>query len=314
MYKQVEKPKENVSRAIGNSVVQKKNNREQGVRFVDHRPESVIQRKIRSLYSSQSIQKKESNTMLSAHLISGINNSPSYSNTETNTLQRIRDVALKTSGICGPAILQDVFDELGVKQNHSVVDLRKAQDQQDVTRRTIVGEIFTREQMRALANGVNEVNMVIKNFTDADSFWNLVQGSGTNPLMVAISVADFGSLRKLVDAGAVATRRRELFFAHWILITDSRINNGIREIQYSEAVNKQKEWVPIDSLIKSNKHLDGDFDWEIWGDEYVAEKVQTRQDVKKSIQEARTTRGAKVGDPIVDPMKLKGWAAEWSKA
>lgn len=43
MYKQVEKPKGNKSRAVANSVTQKKSNGKQGFGFVDNRPESIIQ-------------------------------------------------------------------------------------------------------------------------------------------------------------------------------------------------------------------------------------------------------------------------------
>ena len=43
MYSQVEKPKENKSRAVANSVTQKKSNVKQGFGFVDNRQQSVAQ-------------------------------------------------------------------------------------------------------------------------------------------------------------------------------------------------------------------------------------------------------------------------------
>lgn len=46
MYTQVEKTKENKSRATANSAVQKKNNVKQSVGFVDNRPEAIAQRKL----------------------------------------------------------------------------------------------------------------------------------------------------------------------------------------------------------------------------------------------------------------------------
>lgn len=46
MYKQVEKPKENKSRAVANSVTQKNGGGNIGVGFVDNRPPSVAQRKM----------------------------------------------------------------------------------------------------------------------------------------------------------------------------------------------------------------------------------------------------------------------------
>ena len=49
MYEQVEKPKENKSRAVGNSVAQKKRKMKQGFGFVDNRPEAVAQHKRREL-------------------------------------------------------------------------------------------------------------------------------------------------------------------------------------------------------------------------------------------------------------------------
>ena len=46
MYTQVEKTKENKSRAVANSVFQKKNNVNQGFGFLDNRIETVLQRKV----------------------------------------------------------------------------------------------------------------------------------------------------------------------------------------------------------------------------------------------------------------------------
>lgn len=77
MYAQVEKPKENKSRAVASSVAQKKSDGKQGVGFVDNRSESLTQRKIQSLTTdsiSQPIQKKENNTGLPDDLKSGMEN------------------------------------------------------------------------------------------------------------------------------------------------------------------------------------------------------------------------------------------------
>ena len=51
MYEQVEKPKENKSRAIANSVTWKKNSEKQSFTFVDNRPDAVTQRVIRNMKS-----------------------------------------------------------------------------------------------------------------------------------------------------------------------------------------------------------------------------------------------------------------------
>jgi hypothetical protein len=44
MYQQVEKPKENNSRAVANSIAQKKSNVKQAGRLVDNRPQAIVQR------------------------------------------------------------------------------------------------------------------------------------------------------------------------------------------------------------------------------------------------------------------------------
>jgi hypothetical protein len=44
MYEQVEKPKENKSRAVSNSEAQKKSNGKQGFGFLDNRPQSIVLR------------------------------------------------------------------------------------------------------------------------------------------------------------------------------------------------------------------------------------------------------------------------------
>lgn len=52
MYEQVEKPKENKSRAIANSVSQKKSIVKQGFGFVDNRPKAIAQRKLQEIAKS----------------------------------------------------------------------------------------------------------------------------------------------------------------------------------------------------------------------------------------------------------------------
>ncbi len=52
MYEQVEKPKENKSQAVANSVAQKKSNARQGFGFVDNRPEAAAQRKLQEMVNN----------------------------------------------------------------------------------------------------------------------------------------------------------------------------------------------------------------------------------------------------------------------
>ncbi len=49
MYAQIEKPKENKTKAVANSVAQKKNNGGQGLKFIDNRPEAITQRKLQKM-------------------------------------------------------------------------------------------------------------------------------------------------------------------------------------------------------------------------------------------------------------------------
>lgn len=85
MYEQVDKSKENKSRAVANSVRQKKDSVKQGFEFVDNRPKAVAQRKLQAMadnYSAQQqrpIQKKENNTGLPDNLKTGIENLSGYS-------------------------------------------------------------------------------------------------------------------------------------------------------------------------------------------------------------------------------------------
>jgi hypothetical protein len=52
MYEQVEKPKENKSRAVANAVAQTKSNFKQGFGFVDNRPGSVVQKSLKGYVNS----------------------------------------------------------------------------------------------------------------------------------------------------------------------------------------------------------------------------------------------------------------------
>lgn len=101
MYEQVEKPKENKSRVVTNSVTQKRSNGRKGFSFVDNRPEVIAQRKLQEKANNSSqakqaaqlqamadkhsakrqhpIQKKENNTGLPDNLKSGIENLSGYS-------------------------------------------------------------------------------------------------------------------------------------------------------------------------------------------------------------------------------------------
>ncbi len=57
MYAQGEKPKENKSRAVANSVAQNKGNAKQGFGFVDNRSEAIVQRKLQEMDSLSVVQK-----------------------------------------------------------------------------------------------------------------------------------------------------------------------------------------------------------------------------------------------------------------
>nr|WP_320014341.1 hypothetical protein [uncultured Desulfobacter sp.] len=77
MYEQVEKPKENQSRAVANTVAQNKSGNASTFQFVNNRPESIVQKKMQTLTnysSSQPIPKKENNTGIANKLIVGIEN------------------------------------------------------------------------------------------------------------------------------------------------------------------------------------------------------------------------------------------------
>ena len=90
MYAQVDKPKENKSRAVANSFAQKQSGGESTFQFVDNRPVAVTQRKLQEMannnrHAKQVVQlneprqKKENNTGLPNNLKSGIENLSGYS-------------------------------------------------------------------------------------------------------------------------------------------------------------------------------------------------------------------------------------------
>jgi hypothetical protein len=81
MYAQVEKPKENKSQSLTNTVAQKQSGSEYTFQFVDNRPEAVVQRKLQEMVNNsnpveqlQPIQKKENKTGLPDNLKTGIGN------------------------------------------------------------------------------------------------------------------------------------------------------------------------------------------------------------------------------------------------
>ncbi len=80
MYAQVEKTKENKSRAVANSVVQKKNNnREGGNTFVDNRIESIQHQNLLQMISKHNsiIQRKFSKVPVSTNVDGWVQNDPS---------------------------------------------------------------------------------------------------------------------------------------------------------------------------------------------------------------------------------------------
>jgi len=58
MYAQKEKPKDNKSRTVGNSVAQKKSNVKEGFGFVDNRPKAIIQRKLHKMVNNNPVSQK----------------------------------------------------------------------------------------------------------------------------------------------------------------------------------------------------------------------------------------------------------------
>ena len=63
MYERVEKPKENKSKAVANSLAQKKSGVKQGFGFVDNRPETVAQRQLKEMVKN-SPQVRQANQLL----------------------------------------------------------------------------------------------------------------------------------------------------------------------------------------------------------------------------------------------------------
>lgn len=77
MYEKVERSIEKKSKAIANSVTQKKNHRKQDLGFVDNRPMSIVQYKMQSQANNSPvslIQKKENKTGLPDNLKLGMEN------------------------------------------------------------------------------------------------------------------------------------------------------------------------------------------------------------------------------------------------
>ncbi len=72
MYAQVEKPKENKSRAVANSVAQNKSNGKQGFGFVDNRPEVIAQQK--SITKQYDNKYMSPNSSISAKQLKIVNN------------------------------------------------------------------------------------------------------------------------------------------------------------------------------------------------------------------------------------------------
>ncbi|SDU58385.1 hypothetical protein [Desulfobacula phenolica] len=111
MYAQVEKPKENKSRAVANTVVQKKSGVNQGFGFVDNR----------SLY--QPIQKKENNVIHnSSKSIIQRGNTPSSVGTkeekELKTQRRVDEILLKNPQIIVAPNHKLSSNELGVLEKY----------------------------------------------------------------------------------------------------------------------------------------------------------------------------------------------------
>ncbi|MEM5548761.1 hypothetical protein [Pseudoalteromonas fuliginea] len=95
MYAQVEKTKENKSRAVANSVGQKKSNTKQGFGFVDNRPEAVVKR------SLQSIQKKDLKAIQRATIIKHHSKELDYEN--HNKVQDKQEVGVKMEAVLDAA-------------------------------------------------------------------------------------------------------------------------------------------------------------------------------------------------------------------
>lgn len=59
MYAHVEKQRENKSRAIANSITQKKRDEKQSFGLIDNRPEAVTQRKLQELANNKTLQRRQ---------------------------------------------------------------------------------------------------------------------------------------------------------------------------------------------------------------------------------------------------------------
>jgi hypothetical protein len=107
MHAQVEKPKDNKSKAVANSVGQKRSNARQGFGFVDNRPEAVAQRKLQEMAgASQKI----------VQLVTSGNTS--HFNNDSH--QSAKDEAYRRN-ICKPGKLATRFRNAGITSDHKMV-------------------------------------------------------------------------------------------------------------------------------------------------------------------------------------------------
>lgn len=118
MYKQVEKPKENTSKAVANSVVQKRSNMKQGFVFLDNRPEMITQRKIQVMADEYSEQLGKQNETIQRR----VKNFKSTIKTVDSPIDQIRVKINYADFTGGKAVVDPKLEKLD-RAKHTDIDL-----------------------------------------------------------------------------------------------------------------------------------------------------------------------------------------------
>ncbi len=97
MYAKIEKPKENKSRAVANSVVQEKRNGKQGFEFVDNRADDIVQRALNKTATTRSCM-SENVLQLDAYVHPVIQLKPTHYNRQTKWTERFNTKCIASEG------------------------------------------------------------------------------------------------------------------------------------------------------------------------------------------------------------------------
>lgn len=193
MYVQMEKPKENKSRAVANSVAQKKSSVKQGFGIVDNRPESIRQRKLQAQindHSAKTFQKQPN--LEEEQLIQGRSKQNNDSVAQADIPDTLTQLAIQRKEKHAGENHSVIREYVNNTQNATQTTIQRAFTLEESTVKNVVAELINMSEAGKAVLAKGEGNLYVQ----STSVWKtLTRNQEEGRLGIGIKDDDYSKIK-----------------------------------------------------------------------------------------------------------------------